>query len=367
MTYEFDDYKNIQLTPNYQDTRGVYQNAQGFRRKQDTPKEKGEGVYRIFIMGGSTAYGLQSLSKYGQAKYSVIRNDETIDHYLEQYLQGKTSYKRVEVINAAITSQMSHHHLIYLNQTILKYQPDMIIFIDGFNDYYEYQKGFDQFRGYAYQERAHHFMSEPTLDAWFGYTGWWLFRKSHFVYVASKTIRPVWLWIRSIGRSRNRIKVDEALRNLKENAENNFVKIVERNALILKHEGVIPVFSVQPELVFHQSKVFTKMERDILREMESHWQENYEEFKNGALSIVIDEMKQATARTGAYFVDLTNIFGGLEDDAYTDYCHLTPMGNKRLAYYLGERILPMIAAKPQANESTHKNAVAAKKDIWLAR
>src|SRR5262249_23593530 len=160
-------------------------NAEGFRRDADTPKEKAPGVYRIFIMGGSTAYGLGSLSRYGQEKYAVIRNDETIDHYLEQYLAEKSNSRRIEVINAAITSQMSHHHLIYLNQTILKYHPDMIVFIDGFNDYYPYEKGFDQFRDYAYQERAHRFMQEPTIGAWLGYTGWWLFRKSHFVYVAS--------------------------------------------------------------------------------------------------------------------------------------------------------------------------------------
>jgi len=352
MNYEFDDYKNIRLTPNYQNTKGIYHNGQGFRRIQETPKEKAEGVYRVFIMGGSTAYGLGALSKYGQVKYSVIRNDETIDHYLEEYLAGKTAYKRVEVINAAITSQMSHHHLIYLNQTILKFHPDMIIFIDGFNDYYPEKKGFDQFRDYAYQERVHQYMAEPSIDAWLGYTGWWLFRKSHFVHVASKTILPLWLWFKSMDRGQARMNVDGALSNLRENAHNNFLKMVERNTIILRHEGVVPVFTVQPEIIFKQSKVFTKMEQDILQEMTTHWSENYSEFKNRARPVVIDQMKQATGQTGAYFFDLTNIFGGLDDDAYTDYCHLTPMGNKRLAYYLGEKVLPIILAKSQVGNSS---------------
>ena len=352
MNYEFDDYKNIRLTPHYQTSKGIYQNGQGFRRTQETPKEKEDGVYRVFIMGGSTAYGLGALSKYGQAKYSVIRNDETIDHYLEQYLAGKTTFKRVEVINAAITSQMSHHHLIYLNQTILKFHPDMIIFIDGFNDYYPEKKGFDQFRDYAYQERVHQYMAEPSIDAWLGYTGWWLFRKSHFVHVASKTVLPLWLWIKSMGRGQARINVDGALSNLRENARNNFLKMVERNTIILRHEGVVPVFTVQPEIIFKQSKVYTKMEQDILQEMTTHWAENYSEFKNRARPIVLEEMKQATARTGAFFVDLTDPFGGLNGDAYTDYCHLTPMGNKRLAEYLGERVLPLTRAKSPVRHST---------------
>jgi hypothetical protein len=139
------------------------------------------------------------LSKYGQEKYSVIRNDETIDHYLERYLAGKTAHKRVEVINAAITSQMSHHHLIYLNQSILKFHPDMVIFIDGFNDYYPEKKGFEQFRDYAYQERAHQYMAEPSIDA-----GWLhglvVVQKSH-LFMPLEDCHPLWLWIKNIGYS----------------------------------------------------------------------------------------------------------------------------------------------------------------------
>lgn len=352
MNYEFDDYKNIRLTPNYQNTKGIYHNGQGFRRIQETPKEKAEGVYRVFIMGGSTAYGLGSLSKYGQEKYAIIRNDQTIDYYLEKYLQGKTAYHKVEVINAAITSQMSHHHLIYLNQTILKYHPDMVIFIDGFNDYYPDKKGFDQFRDYAYQERVHQYMAEPSVSALLGYTGWWLFRKSHFVYVASKAVRPVWLWMKSIGHRQSTMNVEEALANLRENARNNFLKMVERNSLILKNEGVAAVFTVQPEIEFNQSKGFTKMEQDLLREMKTHWASNYSEFKNRARPMVLEYMRQTTARAGSFFVDLTDPFGGLNEDAYTDYCHLTPVANRRLAEYLGEKVLPLIRGKSQVSDSS---------------
>jgi hypothetical protein len=345
ITYEFDDYKNVHPTPGYDNAKGIHHNAQGFRRDQDTPKQKPANTYRIFLMGGSTAYGLQSLSKYGQEKYSVIRNNETIDHYLEEYLRTRVSGKAVEVINAAITSHFSHHHLIYINQTILKYHPDMIIFIDGFNDYFAYEKGFDQFRDYAYQERAHLYMAEPTVEAWVGYTGWWLFRKSHFVHLTAKTLRPIWLTFKSMGRVRAHINVDEALSNLAENAQANFTKMVERNSLILRSEGVSPVFVLQPEIVFNQSKEFSNMERLIFEEMSGQWQENFVEFKNKARPMVVDYLKQSTIRSGSVFFDLTDPFGGLSEDAYTDYCHLTPMGNKRLAEELGPRLLPLIAAR----------------------
>ena len=342
MNYEFDDYKNVRPTPRYIDTRGVYHNSQGFREVQDTPLKKDPGTYRMFIMGGSTGYGVGGLSRAGKAKYPVISNEHTIDTYLERYLKGKSGLSNVEVINAAITSHQSHHHLIYLNQTILKYHPDMVIFIDGFNDYYKYEKGFDQFRDYAYQERVHQYMSEPTVAAWMGYTGWWLFRSSHLVHLAGKTFLPVWQYVRSIGQPRAKMDVETALANLQENAKNNFVQMVERNSLILKHEGIAAVFTLQPELIFRQSKRFTPFEQDLLNEMNAHWQEGLAEFKDKARPLVIEFLRQAISKNGAHFIDLTDPFGGMSEDAYTDYCHLTPEGNKRLAEYLGERILPIV-------------------------
>lgn len=346
ITYDFDGYKNITPTPNYHNTKGIHHNPKGFREDEDTPQEKGPNTYRIFIMGGSTAYGLQSLSRYGQEKYSVIRNSETIDSYLEEYLRGKVGGREVEVINAAITSHYSHHHLIYLNQTVLKFHPDMVIFIDGFNDYFQYEKGFDQFRDYGYQERAHVYMGPPTFKAWVGYSGWWMFRKSHFIHLLSKTMRPLWISINSIGRGRAHIDVNEALHNLEINAKDNFLKMVERNSLILRYEGVVPVFVLQPEIVFKQNKVFTPLERLIFQELDQEWQENFVEFKNRARPKVVGYLKQSTMNTGSVFLDMTDVFDDFRDDAYTDYCHLTPMGNKRLAERIGENVLPLLYAKP---------------------
>jgi len=348
MNYEFDDYKNIRLTPDYRNSRGVFHNHQGFRRSTETARVKPAGVYRIFVMGGSTAYGLQSLSRYGQDKYSVIRNDQTIDHYLEQYLAKRLGPGRVEVINAAITSHYSHHHLIYLNQTILKYSPDMIVFVDGFNDYYAYQHGFDQFRDYAYQERAHQMLDAPTFRAWLQYTGWWLFRKSHLIHLAGRTLQPLWQQIRQVGRTRALIDMDSALKDLRVNAQENFVKMIERSALILRQEGVVPVFTLQPELVFKQQKILTPLEQQIYRELDTEWQQNFVEYKNLARPIVTEYARRAAAGAGAQYYDLTDIYGGVTDDVYTDYCHLTPAGNQRLAEYLGEKLLPTVEKQMHA-------------------
>ena len=48
MNYQFDDYKNVQLTPGYRNTRGVVHNNQGFRR---TTRER-PLVLRVPAPGG---------------------------------------------------------------------------------------------------------------------------------------------------------------------------------------------------------------------------------------------------------------------------------------------------------------------------
>ena len=345
MMHQFDDYKNIHPTPHYQDTRGVTHNAQGFRRTEDVSVSKPSGTYRIFLMGGSTAYGLGSLSPKGHLKYPVLNNTETIDHYVEELLQHNIPSRRFEVINAGIPSHSSHHHLIYLNQTILKYHPDMIIFLDGTNDYYPWQKGYDQFRDYPYREWSHLYLDEPSLKAWVSYTGFWVYRKSHLVYLAGIKLRPLWSAIKHLRpQPRPHLDVDDALRNLNANAEANFLRMVERDALILLHEGIVPVFTLQPDLLFEQRKVLTEFEQERLAEVTNAKPVNYQQFKNRARTMVAEKLRQVTADRGASFIDLTDIFGEIKEDAFTDDCHLTPLANRTVAEYIGHRIAPLIVA-----------------------
>jgi hypothetical protein len=180
--FEFDPYKNILPAPNYVDTRGIRHNSVGFRRSSDVSVAKPEGTYRIFLMGASTAYGLGGLWPHIDNAYPVLDNSETIDAYLETILAELHPGLRIEVINAAITSTWTHHNLIYLNQTILKYQPDMVMFMDGFNDFYFYNPGHDQFTGYTYDLPSRVILGEPTLYSLLYANGWWLFRKSALVH-----------------------------------------------------------------------------------------------------------------------------------------------------------------------------------------
>jgi hypothetical protein len=124
---------------------------QGFKYPREIEVDKPRKTVRIFGMGGSTLYGWGSegLARYGNHHH--LANDQTITYFLEKNLNEavKKSHPdwRVEVINAAIIDYNSAFHLVYYNQVIWRFQPDIIFFLDGNNEFFGI-KPFNTFADY---------------------------------------------------------------------------------------------------------------------------------------------------------------------------------------------------------------------------
>jgi hypothetical protein len=340
--YDFDPYKNILPAANYVDTRGIRHNSQGFRRDEDVPLVKPAGTYRIFLMGASTAYGMGGLWPHLQTKYAVLKNSQTIDAYLQQQLRAALPGRNIEVINAAITSTWTHHELIYLNQTILKYHPDMILFLDGYNDFYFTNEHHDQFGSYSYNLQSRIIMGDPTLGSLAYANFWWLFRKSALAHVVGRALRVVKLVIKPKA-PRPTLDVDREMAGMEKVFPENALKMQRRIALILRDEHVVPVFLLQPMLALERGqKPMPEIEQKLFDFNINSYALNYEPFILRARDYVVTQETAMARELGASFIDLTGIYAGVPDQIFTDYAHLTPLGNELLAKYVVERILPLI-------------------------
>lgn len=130
-------------------------NAQGFRDSDPIPLAKPKNEIRIFILGGSTAFGQWNKN-----------NQETIASYLETLLRERVAQQKrspekyrpdvfpffkpdrvkafalppklregeYRVINAAVPGYASGNQLAQLALQILPYQPDLVIILDGYRD-----------------------------------------------------------------------------------------------------------------------------------------------------------------------------------------------------------------------------------------
>lgn len=96
---------------------GAYINSQSFRRK------KPQDLTRIFVVGGSAAYGFPYTEEYGFSGY--------LRRALDQAAPG-----RFEIINAAGMSFGSHRVLDVLKDVVL-FEPDLVIIYSGNNEYVE--------------------------------------------------------------------------------------------------------------------------------------------------------------------------------------------------------------------------------------
>jgi hypothetical protein len=130
-------------------------NPAGFRDRDDVPLVKPKDEIRIFLLGNSTAFG-----------YGSSSNSKTISDRLEARLQERLWQQQVtpqiyqsdlpptdkakqqknlakppkikpgkyRIINAAVPGYASGNELAQIALQVLKYQPDLIIMLDGYQD-----------------------------------------------------------------------------------------------------------------------------------------------------------------------------------------------------------------------------------------
>lgn len=96
-------------------------NSLGFRGR-DFLVPKPSGVFRIFVLGGSSTAGLES------------PDNDTFPAVLEGLLNEKYAPRKFEVINAGFTGYYSHTTLNLLRHELVGYQPDLILIYSAFND-----------------------------------------------------------------------------------------------------------------------------------------------------------------------------------------------------------------------------------------
>ena len=86
-------------TPGYART-DIEHDGQGFRRSSEVALEKPPNTVRVFLVGGSAAYGTEGQYRGLDPDWQKLYNKDLIDVYLEGKLRQRHPERRWEVINA---------------------------------------------------------------------------------------------------------------------------------------------------------------------------------------------------------------------------------------------------------------------------
>jgi len=294
MSYNIPIYHYL---PN-QHSETVNINSMGFRGNEITT-DKGDDQYRIFFLGGSTAYGLYATS-----------DQTTIPGYLEEKFENMN----VEIINAGVGGAGSFDETYLIKQKLMNLSPNLFIIYDGWNDLthpvkteykeWDFQDDinliFVHLRNYYKTIEFLEFVDRVITKQIYGDEG-----KPE--EATSKYVTPemITLW------------------------KNRWNEICE----IGNEREIKTIILIQP-LLGTGNKVLNDWEKHMLQQYKhtsivSHY--------NDLITASLDLNKHC-----ALVVDLTHVFDDRTEFIYYDLGHMTNTGNKIIAEKIYEKILPTV-------------------------
>lgn len=349
-----------QLVPN-QESQFWKINEQGWREEVSIPRNKPSNEIRVFILGGSSAFGYRSDS-----------NQDTIAQKLEQLLNQRVEAQRsqpnqyqpevlpyyqpdrvrllqktprlregnYQVINAAIPGYASGNQLAQLALSILPYDPDLIIVIGGYKDLMlNSEEAFadipliDTYLSDAPQHfRA--YLRKPLKN--------WT-QKSDLAQIAT-----AWMATPPVSTTQNTLVLNqtptEPLVSYLPQQPSELVERVERyrqNNLqmvrLAAGAGVPFISAVQPEITGRNLDNLPRQEQTIINELGTNY---VQEVQNA-----YTELRKANTQLEQIFpnnvdsVNLYPIYSDFPNQVFLDPIHLTSEANSHAAKKLYETIV----------------------------
>ena len=350
-THLFDAHRNHRLNPRFQlsaAARDKIHSEDSLRSGHVVDLQAPKKTVRILLLGTSALYGIGSRSPYPD--HPALANDETISAYLERSIRGRLVERDaewdVEVINAGVSAYHTFHHLVYLNSDLLQYHPDVVINLDGHNDFYA-QEIHDRWNEYAYS-------TSILVDEYNGRSFYLcaltgtrsLAPYSNFFNLLERVFRRSWYR-----------KVDQPLvhtpnkSSLLSQPEGGFADVARETYLrdlwqihqLGKYADYQHCVFLQPEILLEDTNSLTESDREIRRITVDHTPENRAE----DMQSIREQLPDLFAEAGIPFYDIGELAAGnaQADDLYLDYCHLTPSGAALTAERMADVVYAMVQTR----------------------
>jgi hypothetical protein len=260
-------------------------NMLGFRDGRQTYVTKSAKTVRVFITGGSVAWGTGASSQQQTISYILER-------LLNERMSGPTGF-RYEVINAAAIGWSSTQEKLLIQHRLVDMHPDVVVMLSGNND-------------------VHWGLTGADLRFFYGYADLNYLTLINEAYITD-------------GHPERAVAAPVSSRPLDCAALSAITKDnVEDATAALRRVGAQLVFALQPNIV-STPKHLTERERKLLALREKpHWDACYQGMR--------DRLGRINANNYR-FLDLSRAFGELDEstEMFIDSYHFADQGNHLVA------------------------------------
>ena len=330
-----DPYLLFRMAPNHRGRR-VQTNQHGLRNGDITPLPA-PGTVRILLLGGSVAWGFNSLS-----------NDDTIAAYLEDLLNLRFSDPpdlRFEVLNGAAPGYVAWQESLIYALHYRELGAQIVITLDGVNEVAAgltasaagYPLGYD---AASVSHRRPRLSLAKVISEWIM---WRLHRsKTHQLINDGELPR---LGITKLIRRVRHESVEEIQPPSSDQLAQAYSLSLQHLVDVAGFDQRFAIAVLQPLLILNDSKVRTEFEETISREFETKMPgatQYYSDAFEGLRAVLIELQSSNSNFRG---MDSSLLFREETADVFVDYCHLTPRGRKGVAQVLADAIseLPLAA------------------------
>ena len=296
---------------------GWYTNNAHFRYNETLLEHKPKDEIRIFITGGSTAWG------------AGVKQDQTFAHILEVRLNKFLDHKKkVKVIIAAAGAWASSQERVFIFSYIKEFKPDIIIMFSGWNDIYHAYTGKDYNKEQDYLRYKEIIHPNSLKQDRFLRIAPPEYRKynSKFYYLCSILYYKYSINKEYIINVINSIHLNPI--KIKDNTLENIDVI---NYLSKKHDFKL-VYCLQPS-IYTTEKPLSLWEKNIRANIR-HSHIGFPEYNIKNYEMLKSSLQLDALEKDYLFIEGDNAIKHEKRSVFTDYIHLGDRGNKLIANYL---------------------------------
>jgi lysophospholipase L1-like esterase len=270
-------------------------------------------VTRILFLGASVAWG-----------YTAKSNEDTIPAYLEAELARRAGEvpalrgRRIEVLNAGVPGYVAWQEALSYALYLRELSPAWIVSLDGTND-----------------------VAAAIINGRAGVPMRYRATESAYLAVEPSPFQALGRWLMAGAHELRTVKAFERLRPKPLSAygpppPSEVGAQLRAATAYLRHaatrEGARVLTVLQPMVLLPDTKPLTEFEQQIVVEQDhrmpgrnAYYAESY-----AAMRAALADLARESGGLPVW-LDATRVYADTPDVAYTDDCHLTPVGQRRLA------------------------------------